>query len=166
MNISNNITTTFPDRFAVVNLDNQDEFVLVESYLRFATEEEIRELYQNIPIGYLDFQHILLELEDVFGKEITPDTNIEIMKDSFFYNGHWFRKELLKKEYIMVGEEKQEIINTESGDVMIEVDTEEEQVTIWDTDGDSVTLSFDELEDVYGEYSDHLMLEEDDQIPY
>lgn len=66
----------------------------------------------------------------------------------------------------MVGEEKQEIINTESGDVMIEVDTEEEQVTIWDTDGDSITLSFDELEDVYGEYSDHIMLEEDDQIPY
>lgn len=66
----------------------------------------------------------------------------------------------------MVGEEKQEIINTESGDVMIEVDTEEEQVTIWDTDGDSVTLSFDELEDVYEEYSDRLMLEEDDQIPY
>jgi hypothetical protein len=66
----------------------------------------------------------------------------------------------------MVGEEKQEIINIESGDVMIEVDTEEEQVTIWDTDGDSVTLSFDELEDVYEEYSDRLMLEEDDQIPY
>jgi hypothetical protein len=63
-------------------------------------------------------------------------------------------------------EEKQETINTESGDVLIEVDTEEEQVTIWDKDGDSVTLSFDELEDVYGEYSDHIMLEDDDEIPY
>lgn len=166
MNISNNITTTFPDRFAVVNLDNQDEFVLVESYLRFATAEEIREDFNYIPhlaVGYITSNKNLL------GKDLS-DYELEIGELTFaiIINGERIINDirLLKKEYIMVGEEKQEIINTESGDVMIEVDTEEEQVTIWDTDGDSVTLSFDELEDVYEEYSDRLMLEEYDQIPY
>lgn len=163
----NNITTTFPDRFAVVNLDNQDEFVLVESYLRFATKEEIMEEFNYIPhlaVGYI------ISNKNLLGKDLS-DYELEIGELTFVIvvNGERIINDirLLKKEYIMIGEEeKQETINTESGDVLIEVDTEEEQVTIWDTDGDSVTLSFDELEDVYGEYSDHIMLEEDDEIPY
>jgi len=161
----NNITTTFPDRFAVVNLDNQDEFVLVESYLRFATKEEIMEEFNYIPhlaVGYIASN------KNFLGKDLS-DYELEIGELTFaiVVNGERIINDirLLKKEYIMI-EEKQETINTESGDVLIEVDTEEEQVTIWDTDGDSVTLSFDELDDVYGEYSDHIMLEEDDEIPY
>lgn len=161
----NNITTTFPDRFAVVNLDNQDEFVLVESYLRFATKEEIMEEFNYIPhlaVGYITSN------KNFLGKDLS-DYELEIGELTFaiVVNGERIINDirLLKKEYIMI-EEKQETINTESGDVLIEVDTEEERVTIWDTDGDSVTLSFDELEDVYGEYSDHIMLEEDDEIPY
>lgn len=166
MNISNNITTTFPDRFAVVNLDNQDEFVLVESYLRFATEEEIMEDFKHFPqiaLAYIE------TYKDFLGKGLS-DYNLDVGKSIFSIIIDDKRIindiRLLKKEYIMVGEEKQEIINTESGDVMIEVDTEEEQVTIWDSDGDSVTLSFDEMEEVYGEYSDHLILEYEDEIPY
>lgn len=164
MTVLDNINTTFPDRFAVINLDNQDEFVLVESYLRFATEQEIR-----AALGANDANCIIEDYKGIIGVNLSDyetviDGKIFLVKLNGVF--HKFDIRLLKKEYIMVGEEKQEIINTESGDVMIEVDTEEEQVTIWDTDGDSITLSFDELEDVYGEYSDHIMLEEDDQIPY
>lgn len=166
MTVLDNINTTFPDRFAIINLDNQDEFVLVESYLRFATEQEIMDEFHYFPqlaIAYIESN------KDFLGKDLS-DYELEIgdLIFTIVINGERIVNDirLLKKEYIMVGEEKDETINTESGDVLIEVDTEEEQITIWDSDGDSVTLSFDEMEEVYGEYSDHLILEDEDEIPY